>query len=316
MNTPQNNASAGELREAREMARRVIAHHFGNKPGRIVYKASGLSNYVFAVTHNEGDMIVRINFDETKLSTFIKEQWAQRAAREVGVPTASILEVGNEVIGHPFMIARAVDGIEATQDIKNRASILREMGRYAALINTVKTKGYGSTFDWSENRLSLNKTFAEFLEKEMKMDSRLETLEKRKMLDGSQVKALRKVLNEAGSRSGGPHLNHGDMRLKNVMVDGSGAVKAILDWEDSVSNFAPEWELSIALHDLSIDEKQDFLGGYGLSEKKIREIMPLIKAFNVINYAPEIERLAALKETSALEQYRTRLSGLLDLYSA
>jgi aminoglycoside phosphotransferase (APT) family kinase protein len=112
-----------------------------------------------------------------------------------------------------------------------------------------------------------------------------------------------------------PKLNHGDIRLKNVIVDEQGKISAVLDWEKCISNLAPHWELALALHDLGIDEKQTFLEGYGLAEKKIREIAPLIKAFNIVNYAPEIERLAQLKETAQLEQYRTRLSGVLDLFS-
>ena len=37
-------------------------------------------------------------------------------------------------------------------------------------------------------------------------------------------------------------------------------------WEFCSSNVAPYWDLSLALHDLSIDAKQASLGGYGVSE--------------------------------------------------
>ena len=40
-----------------------------------------------------------------------------------------------------------------------------------------------------------------------------------------------------------------------------------------------------------------------------------MKALNLINYAPEIERLAQAKESAQLAHYRTRLSGALDLFS-
>jgi hypothetical protein len=82
-----------------------------------------------------------------------------------------------------------------------------------------------------------------------------------------------------------------------------------------MKNLAPHWESSLALHDLGIDEKQEFLEGYGISKKKFLEIVPLIKAFNIINYAPTIEKMAENKEKEKLEQYRTRLGGELDLYS-
>ena len=303
-----------EVRQAREMARLVIGHHFGSCPRRVIHKASGLSNFVFAVNHNEGDFIVRISPDPARLNSFIKEQWAQAEARKIGVPTPEILEVGSEIIGQPFMISRTVEGSEATFH-KERLRIVREMGTLAALINTIETNCFGSTFDWSSNQLSRNETWKDFLEKELQAENKLQILEKRKMLDAEQIKKIRKILAETCKLKMKPKLNHGDVRLKNVIVDENGKITALLDWEHCTSNLAPHWELSLALHDLSIDEKQEFLEGYGLKEKKMPEIAPAVKAINIINYAPEIERLAQEKEMAKLEQYRTRLSGALDLYS-
>ena len=303
-----------EARQAREMARLVIEHHFGSCPRRVNHKASGLSNFVFAVNHREGNFIVRISPEQARLNSFIKEQWAQAEARKIGVPTPEILEVGSEIIGQPFMISRTVEGGEATFH-KERLKIIREMGALAALINTIETSCFGSTFDWTSNQLSRNQTWKDFLENELQAENKLQILEKRKMLDAPQIKKIRQILAETAKLKTKPRLNHGDIRLKNVMVDEEGKIVALLDWENCTSNLAPHWELSLALHDLSIDEKQEFLEGYGLKEKKLREIMPAVKAINIINYAPEIERLAQEKETAKLEQYRTRLSGALDLYS-
>ncbi len=42
---------------------------------------------------------------------------------------------------------------------------------------------------------------------------------------------------------------------------------------------------------------------------------PVLKAFNIINYAPFVAHAAEKKDESLLEQYRTRFSGALDLYS-
>src|SRR5215211_2686185 len=194
MITNKNDAAAKEIKKAKEMTREVIAHHFGNKkPRRIVHKTSGLSNFVFEVSHAEGDFIVRISPDPARINSFIKEQWAQNKAREAGVPVPEILEVGSHVINQPFMISRVVRGGEATFH-ENRLEIVKEMGRYAALINSIKTKGFGSTFDWSSNQLSHNESWLEFLENELKFEEKLATLEKRKMLDDAKAKKIRKVL--------------------------------------------------------------------------------------------------------------------------
>ena len=310
----ENDASTRTVNKFKELARTVIKHHFGSNPRRIVFKASGLTNFVFAVVHPEGDFIVRISPEPSRIDLFYKEQWAQTAAKNVGVPTAEILEVGMGVIPFPFMISRTVKGGEATHH-PQRMEILREMGRCAALINSIPTKGFGKTFDWSGNQLSRNETWKEYLQNELEYEKRLDILEKYKVTSPPQLKQLRKILSDAVRLKPIPALNHSDMRLKNVIADEKGKICAVIDWEGCTSNIAPEWELSIALHDLWIDEKQHFLEGYGLSQKRIREIAPLMKAFNFINYAHTVERMAHAKDTARLEQYRTRLSGTLDLYS-
>jgi aminoglycoside phosphotransferase (APT) family kinase protein len=309
-----NEVPVVDVRSAKEMARQLIAHHFGNKPKRIVHLESGLSNFVFLVYHAEGDIIVRISPEPTKIQTFMKEQWAVVQAREIGVPTAEILEVGNQVVPLPYMVSRKVVGQEATFH-PNRLQILREMGRYAALINSIPTTGFGSTFDWSGNQLSRNETWSEYLQKELQVEARLQTLKKQRMLMPKELKKLSLIFKDMTGWKPKPSLNHGDIRLKNVIVNEEGKITAIIDWEDCVSSVSPHWDLSLALHDLSIDEKQEFLEGYGLATKKVMEIAPYTKALNLINYAPEIERWAEAKETARLEQCRLRLSGALDLYS-
>ena len=310
----ENDAPKKEIEKAREMARVVIEHHFGSRPKAAIFQSSGLSNFVFAVKHPEGEFIVRISPDPARMNSFIKEQWAQNEAAKAGVPIAEILEVGMEIVHQPFMISRVVKGDNATQH-PNRAEILRELGRSAALINSIPTDGFGATFDWSNNQLSRNASWKDYLQKELNYPARIEILEKRKMLSAKQIKELKKIFGEAEKMKPKTRLNHSDLRLKNVMVDEKGAIKAILDWENCVSHLAPQWELSLALHDLSIDEKQFFLEGYGLKEKKYLEFAPLIKAFNIINYTGAIEQMAADGQKARLEQYRTRLSGALDFYS-
>jgi aminoglycoside phosphotransferase (APT) family kinase protein len=299
--------------KARGMAKAVIIHHFGWEPKRVLAKGGGLTNFVFMVSHPEGELVVRLSPDATKINHYIKEQWAIRKVRELKVPTPDILEVGNEVVPHPYMISRKVDGKEATFH-PQRLDILREMGRYGALINSIRTTGFGSTFDWSNNKLSKNGSWHDFLDRELLLGHRLEILEKQKILTKPQTKKIAATLRSIGKLSKQPTLNHSDLRLKNVLVNEKGAITAIIDWENCISSLSPFWELSVALHDLSVDEKEVLLAGYGLKAGKMNDLVPIWRALNIINYAPQIERLVEKKDSARLEQYRFRLSGGLDLY--
>lgn len=181
---------AQSVREAKSMARRIVEHHFGTKPKRIEHKTSGASNWVFLVHHTEGDLVVRLSPIPTKINLFIKEQWAVLRAHEVGVPTSEILEVGNEVVPVPYMVLRRVRGRDATHHPET-LSILRQMGRYAALINSIPTTGFGQVFDWSNNQLSRNETWKQYLHGELKLDARLATLEKQRLVSAAKSKEMR-----------------------------------------------------------------------------------------------------------------------------
>jgi hygromycin-B 4-O-kinase len=312
--TKTGNPNRGDVRKAKAMARRLIEHHFKSKPGRITYQTGGLTNHVFLVKHAEGDFIVRIGSAPERINAFIKEQWVVGVARKAGVPTPEILEVGNEVAPAPYMIARKAQGHDAANH-PERGAILRELGHYAAIIHTIKTSGFGSVFDWSGNLLSRNDSWQDFLDQELKLESRLEILKRHKMMPPDKLAQLVRTLEHGAGKNAQTRLNHGDLRLKNVLVDEKNRITALIDWEHSMSNIAPQWDLALALHDLSIDERMEFLAGYGLSGDKIREMAPLVKALNVINYAPYIEQGAEANDTTQLERYRLTLSGALDLYS-
>jgi hygromycin-B 4-O-kinase len=299
---------------ARALAQKVITHYFGTKPMRIVSKAGGLSNLVFLAKHADGSLIVRLSTDPGRINSYIKEQWATARVKKLGVPTPEILEVGNEVISYPHMIMRYVAGHEASFH-PNRMAIIKELGSYAALINSVKTEGFGSTFDWSKNKLSRNKTWLEFLKKELELDERLTMLRKHKLIGRQEARKLAAALRGVARQPVSSHLTHGDLRLKNVLVSPKGAIASIIDWENCLACIAPHWELSVALHDLTIDEKESFINGYKISGDKFSRMAPGIKAINMINYAPEIKRLAEAKDFARIAMHRVRFEGGLDLYS-
>jgi aminoglycoside phosphotransferase (APT) family kinase protein len=313
---PLHQAVAFDERKTRGFVREIITHHFGGtKPRKVAALGGGLTNFVYEVNHPEGDFIVRMGTEPAKVKEYLKEQWAIAKAGDLGVPTAQVLEVGADLVPLPYMVSRKVEGTEATHH-PERFAILREMGRLTAMIHSIETSGFGHTFDWSNNQLSRNDTWKDYLHGELKIGPRLQILEKHKMLEPGPLRRLRALVREMeGWKAPKPVLNHGDMRLKNVMVDEAGDITAIIDWEFCTSNIAPYWDLSLALHDLSIDAKHEFLKGYGLSEAELREVAPILKAINILNYAPFVERAADERDTPTLDQYRTRLSGALDLYS-
>lgn len=302
------------VRAARRLVSQLIEHHFRSAPRRIIHKASGLTNLVFEVSHREGHFVVRLSQDPARINAYLKEQWVQARVREVGVPTPEILEVGNEVVPHPYMISRRVEGEEATHH-PDRLTIARELGALARRIHRVRTRGFGRTFDWSGNTLSRNESWSEYLTHELRIDERLEILARLRMLDPARLRRLRSAVRELRGWRKQPSLNHADLRLKNVIVETSGRIAALIDWENCESNMAPHWDLAFALHDLGIDAKQEFVEGYELPWKRFVEMAPALKAINLIGYTPVLAQLEAAGNDAALAAQRARFTGAFDLYA-
>lgn len=302
-----------EIRHYRHLAKQIVETHFGKPPSRIVYKRSGKTNFVFAVNHVDGQFVVRLTPEKERIDAFRKELWASQKAREAGVPSPEVLAVGNDLGEEPYMIARRVTGSEATEHPRRR-HIVHEMGRYAQVINSIHTESFGANFDWN-NYAPKKRTWAEYVDEEWEVARKLELLAEHKILSKQELLKLREIVDDTKTAHIQPSLNHGDLRLKNVIVDEDGEIAAIVDWDECISTIAPQWELSIALHDLSIDEKHLFLEGYGVSNEEMKKMAPLIKAFNIINYTGWIERAIDSKDHKTLAEIKLRMSSALDLYS-
>ena len=305
--------SSSDVRRYRGIARNIVLDHFGKEPSRIVYKRSGLTNFVFAINHAEGQFVIRISPEADRLRVYQKDLWATRRVRVLGIPTPEVLKVGTVQSGEAYMISRRVSGTEATHHPK-RLSIIQEVGLFAKEINSIQTHNFGESFDWLDTPPQ-PVGWSDYLDNEWNAGERLTFLEEHEFISNERSQQLHSVIEEAKRWDVRPTLSHGDLRLKNVIVDEDGEITAIIDWEECVSTFAAAWELSIALHDLSIDEKHAFLDGYGLDDSEVAKLSPLLKAFNILNYVSAINAAIAENDDSTLNRFRLRLSGALDLYS-
>jgi hygromycin-B 4-O-kinase len=302
-----------EIRYYRRLAKEIVHRYFDTPATRIVYRSSGRTNFVFAINHVDGQFVIRISPEAERINAFRKEWWTAQEVRKAGVPSPEILAVGNDVGSEPYMITRLVTGSEATHHSK-RQRIVHEIGRFAAIINSIKTNGFGTNFDWNTDAQKIT-TWSEYLDQEYKVGERLEFLEKHKILPQSELTKLSEIIDETKRTNITPSLNHSDLRLKNVIVDDDGAITSIIDWEECVSTVAPQWELSVALHDLTIDEKHAFIDGYGLRPKEVQQMAPLIKAFNILNYHGAAASAIAENDEHRLDEIRLRLNGAFDLFS-
>lgn len=306
-------AAATALR-ARKLVLSVARHHFGEPARQLAECGGGLTNAVYRFKVSQGEFVARTHEDSTKFQDYLKEQWAMDAARAVGVPTPRVLEVGSFADGRPYMISERVHGIEGRLAPK-RLDLLEQMGQAAAKLHTVRTHGFGSVFDWSTNTLSKHGTWAGYLAKGFGTKARIDILARQRMLTPKQAHWLEHSMAAFARCREPPVLHHGDLRLKNVIVDpASGRIAALIDWEGCASMPGPAWDLSLALHDLGIDGKEAFLRGYGIKRRRYLESLDAVRCFNMLNYAHAVGAAAVKKDKERLAWLRVRLAGQLDLF--
>lgn len=297
---------------AARLAREIVAYHFGSKVRSVRALQGGLTNQVFRVRHDDGEVVVRLGETGGKTEAFLKEHWAVERAAEAGIPVARILQVGSDVIEMPYMILEVAVGQPATRHAEPE-TILRRLGEVAARLHAIETHGFGTTFDWSRNTLSHCESWRDFLYEEFDWPARISVLDAAGCLGRGGAFRLTTAAEALVEQTPKPALNHGDLRLKNVFVDGD-KITALLDWEDCESNAPRLWDLSIALHDLGPDGRQAFLEGYGLQPEDAIRLSPHWVTLNLLHYAPAVASATARKDKAALAWFHARLTGALDLF--
>ena len=297
----------------RRLAARILRIHLGERPRRLQPLGGGLTNQVFRLETKGRSYVVRLHDDEAKLADYHKEEWAMAQARGVDVPTPGVLAIGVER-KRPFMILEEVRGIPATH-WSEPASVLRQLGECAARLHSVHTQGFGRAIGTGQLLgPALWPNWAEFLDNELRLRERLQLLDRMQLLPASAREQLDTVLEEMRGWRRRPALQHGDLRLKNVMVSPTdGRIVALLDWEDCLSAPPPFWDLAIALHDLGPDEKEAFLEGYELSPGQFERMVPVLRVLNLLNYAWAIGQASGDGQRQRVAWLKARLRGAFDV---
>jgi aminoglycoside phosphotransferase (APT) family kinase protein len=310
---PERAAKKGARVDSR-FVNEVAQRHFQERPRRVGVQSGGLSNSVFRFRVSHGEFILRSHDDATQYSIYLKEHWSMEAARRQGIPVPRVLEIGNFADGRAYMIQEVVTGVDGRL-AADRLGVLEQLGRFAARLHSIRTHGFGPVFDWSENTLSRHASWAAYLRSGFDVGSRLQTLQKHRMLDGRQAKSIASAMHAVAQWRKRGVLHHGDLRLKNVIVDpATSRIVALIDWDNATSQPGPYWDLSIALHELGIDEKEAFLGGYGMSAQALAAAVPFLRLFNTLNYASAVAAAAQRGDRRRLEWFRLRLAGGLELF--
>jgi aminoglycoside phosphotransferase (APT) family kinase protein len=298
--------------DSRRLIDRIVRRHFGQAPRCVESLEGGLMNDVFRFEVKGSGHVLRLHSEPEQLAAYRQEQWAVQQARKVRVPVAGVREVGLEG-KRPYMIADEVRGIPGTH-WTDAAGVMRELGRLAARLHQIRTRGFGREFAGAVPGQRSFQLWSQFLDNDLHASDRLLLLDRQQVLTDAARAEVHATLDVMRRWRRAPVLQHGDLRLKNVIVSpDDGRILALLDWDNCMSAPPPFWDLSIALHDVGPDEKEAFLDGYGMSAAQFERLAPVLRALNLLNYAWALQQARRAGERGRAAWLRARLRGAFDI---
>ena len=253
--------------------------------------SKGCVNKVFIVDAVNRKVVVRMSDRDEALDEYSKEAWCIEHAAALGVLVPSVISVGRSE-GNAYIIQSYIAGADGIDSPAPKLGIWRQLGKYARLIHSIGVHGFGLRLS-DITQGDARKSWLQYLESNIESLTENDPLIKLKVLTPLQSKLLREVFADLRGREFTFGLNHGDISLKNIIVDKSGKVH-LIDWGSAEAAIVPHHDLiemlmmNMMKGDPTDAEIRALLDGYGISPAEFKQMMP------------ELESLLALRSVDYL----------------
>jgi len=224
--------------------------------------------------------------------SYEKERWVMEKARACGVPVPSVLAVtGTE--SHVYMILTHISGVSGIEYAGDRIHIWRQLGRYARVINSIKSEGLGGRLiDSCGDRFA--QSWVQWVEEELRRLFKDDRFVRWGILSSRQVCQAKNKLETFLEWSFEPTLNHGNLSLENTIVDDCDAL-AIIDWGNAMSHRSPHFDLAeVCLWNKDLQVVEGFREGYGISHREFEDmkseiaVLQLWRVLDCINWSLKV----------------------------
>jgi aminoglycoside phosphotransferase (APT) family kinase protein len=211
-----------------DLAARVVAEHLSEPVhGVRPIVGHGSQNRVFVVTTARQQVVVRMSADSSALDRYMKERWCIEHAAACGVPGPLTLDVGN-VEQFAYMLQTFDPGEHVASGDGAASRVWRQLGHYARSFHGIAVCGFGDQLsDFTHG--SAARTWSRAVRYNIEQLCDTDPLRRMGVVTGAQSKLLRTTFEALANRQFRCGLCHGDLALRNVLVDAAGTVR-LLDW--------------------------------------------------------------------------------------
>lgn len=258
----------------------------------------GIINQIVVVETESHKVVVRMNEKDT-FPSFIKEKWCIEQAALVGVPGPEVLSIGI-VDDTAYMIQAFIEGDNGVDSTVPKSYVWRKLGEYAKRIRSIQVKGYGGDLIdpvhgefQSPSHAGSDGSWQGYVQYNINCLTEHDRLIELGVITQMESQRVRKLFEHLKSQPFSFGLNHGDISLKNTIVNRANQV-ILLDWNAEVSVVPHATVAQLMQHQIlgleesaSVEEFQAFMDGYGISENDHSDIRNflLIRAFDNLRWA-------------------------------
>jgi putative hydrolase of the HAD superfamily len=299
-----------EEEAVREIAKKILGH----EQFLINRHRGGSANIVFEAVSDNEKIIIQLNRDIRRFFLYKWSASAMNKARKAGVPVSETLDIG--VHGEfSYMVYKKIQGTVASDYSGDKSEIWFQMGEYARRINTIKAPGYG-TIRYSERKVGYRREWRTYIGEEIDRVINA-TLQ---YFDDSLPKIIqRELLNMKGWKFE-PKLIHGNLDLKNIIVDDEGKIRGIIDWDEAIYAKSPEFELVTTLAWIQAESEEkynsyrrEFLRGYGINGDELLLMKEKIRSVQFLKYLEYLDWYTVLdKDSASVKEIKWRIERLAE----
>ncbi|SFF26170.1 Phosphotransferase enzyme family protein [Paenibacillus algorifonticola] len=250
--------------------------------------------------------------DKDTYPSFIKEKWCIEQAAAVGIPGPEVLSIGI-VDETAYMIQTFIHGDNGLDSTVLKSDVWRQLGEYAKLIHSIQVKGFGGNLIdpahgvfQSPSHAGSDGSWQGYVQYNINSLTEYDRLIKLGVITQMESQRVRKLFENLKKETFRFGLNHGDISLKNTIVNQANQV-ILLDWGNAEVSVVPhgsviqlmQYQILGLEEGPNIEEFKAFLDGYGLSAKDLADMrhLLLLRAFDNLRWA--IDRSPDLIESYA-----------------
>ena len=203
----------------------------------------GSVNRIFVVETENHKVVVRISEWEKAFQEYEKEAWCSQQASKLDIPGPQVFTTG-KFENTSYAIHSFVTGDYGLDRHLDKTHIWRTLGEYAKRIHSIKVSGFGDVLaDPKKNQFrAYNSSWQDSINYHLAYLTENDEFIKLGVYNPGQTTDIQRIFESLGKRDFNFALNHGDLALRNTLVDQQGRVN-FLDWGCAEAHIVPHTDL-------------------------------------------------------------------------